>query len=71
MNFKQLRNLIYSPLDLIIGDKHLENVEVRDEAFNKYDNYKIIGIRAGINYYFSGDEAAEKLIISLKPDEEE
>ena len=70
MKFKQLRNLIYSPLELIIGDKHLENVEVRDEAFNKYDNYDVIGIRSATHfrseYYYESN-----VVISLKPDEEE
>lgn len=67
MIFKSIRPLIYSPLDLIIGDETIENVDVNDPAIDIYDYYEVIGIRAGVDYYFSGDEAEEKLIISLKP----
>ena len=67
MIFKAIRPLIFSPLVLIVDGEEVDNVEVNDPAIDIYDYYEVIGIRAGIDYYFSGDEAAEKLIISLKP----
>ena len=67
MIFKAIRPLIFSRLELIIGDEDIEDVEVNDPAIDIYDYYEVIGIRAGVDYYFSGDEASEKLIISLKP----
>ena len=67
MIFKAIRYLIYSPLMLIVEDKRIENVDTHDPDIDIYDNYEVIGIRAGIRYRFSGDESEEKLIISLKP----
>ena len=67
MIFKSIRNLIFSPLVLIVDGEEVDNVEVNDHSIDIYDYYEVIGIRAGVNYYFSGDEAEEKLIISLKP----
>ena len=66
MIFKKLRPLIYSPLDLIIGDIRVENVEVNDPEIDMYDYYEVIGIRAGVDYYIFGSNAEGRIIVSLK-----
>ena len=70
MIFKSIRNLIFSRLELVIGDVTIENVDVNDPAIDIYDYYEVIGIRAGVDIYtkehFDYDDYEEKLIISLK-----
>lgn len=70
MKFKLIRYLIFSPLELIIDDKHIENVNTHDPEIDIYDNYEVIGIRAGVDIYnkkhFEYEDYEEKVIISLK-----
>lgn len=67
MIFKQIRPLIFSRLELIIGDENIEDVEVNDPAIDIYDYYEVIGIRAGVNYFDSWKDYESRVIISLKP----
>ncbi len=67
MIFKQIRPLIFSRLELIIGDENIEDVEVNDPAIDIYDYYEVIGIRAGVNYFDSWKDYEGRVIISLKP----
>ena len=48
--FKDIRYLIYSPLELVIGSIHLENLDTHDESLDKYNNYEVIGIRSATHY---------------------
>ena len=70
MRFKLIRYLIFSPLELIIGDMHVENVDTHDPDIDIYNNYEVIGIRAGVDIYsrkhFDSEDYEEKVIISLK-----
>ena len=65
MIFKNIRSLIYSPLELVVNDEKIDNVEVNDPAIDVYNYYEVIGIRAAIKYFDNFEE--ERLIISLKP----
>lgn len=70
MTFKSIRHLIYSPLELIIGDMHVENVDTHASELDIYDDYEVIGIRAGVDIYtnkhFEYDNYEPKVVISLK-----
>ena len=65
MTFKDIRYLVYSPLNLIVGDINIDNVDTHDDSIDIYNNYEVIGIRSTVKYYNS--LAEERLIISLKP----
>ena len=67
MIFKSIRPLIFSRLELIIGDEDIEDVEVNDPAIDIYDYYEVIGIRAGVNYFDSWKDYEGRVVISLKP----
>ena len=42
MKFKELRDLIYSPCKVIVGD---ETYDVQTHGETKFDNLEVIGIR--------------------------
>ena len=69
MRFKEIRNLIFSPVELIIDDKHIENIVISDFT-NIYDDYEVIGIRADYDEYIRKhqdcDYIESRIVISLK-----
>ena len=68
MKFKLIRNLIFSPLEIIIDDKHIENVNTQDPDIDIYNNYEVIGIRADVEHIFydTFEDAEGKVVVSLK-----
>ena len=62
MKFKDIKNLIYSPILLIIGDKTTYPISIDNIPF-KYDNFEVIGIRS-LNDDSTNYEDA--VVISLK-----
>ena len=60
MIFKEIRYLIYSSLQLIVDDRHLYDVDTRDQAIDIYNDYEVTSIRS--EYY----DHEEYVVISLK-----
>lgn len=69
MVFKEIRDLIFSPVDLIIDDKHIENIVISDFT-DLYNDYEVIGIRSDYDKYVikhqDYDYIESKVVISLK-----
>ena len=62
MKFKDIKNLIYDDLILIIGTKEIKDVSI-EKLENKYDNYEVIGIRSKLVDPY---EPISYVMISLK-----
>lgn len=62
MIFKTIRQLIFSPLVLIVDGEKIENVGVNDPAIDIYDYYEVIGISA---WAYAEDNGA--VVVSLRP----
>lgn len=69
MVFKEIRNLIFSPVELIIDGEHAGNVVLNDFT-ELYDDYEVIGIRADYDEYVikhqDYDYIESRVVISLK-----
>lgn len=62
MKFKEIKNLVYSPVMLIIGGELKLYPVILTEISDNYDNFEVIGIRS-LHDISTNDDA---VIISLK-----
>lgn len=60
-----LRDVIFSDVVLIVNDKRIDNVDLKDDSIDIYDDYEVIGIRS--NAVATPSMVYSCVVVSLKP----
>ena len=74
MKFKEIKKLIYSDCDLIIGQVRMDYYKVNED--NTYDEYEVIGIRSCEKTFYNfvnvskGNFDKSVVVVSLKENKE-